>query len=197
LYEDCSCLVNDTPPSSATQRLLNLLQPTPEPELDGTTEFEGYFSGVPLLNDDGDFDEKLLSRTTRSTPDSVLRPGICTKNCTWSFWAFSITSMIVSWFGSSGRVGNVLVNYRAVAYEDKSFAQGLALMMISLLALIPGPIMFGRLIDSTCLVWTKTCNGNGNCQLYDQTRFRYSLNFLSFSKFHTDHFLNLCIKKQN
>jgi len=91
--------------------------------------------------------------------------------------------MIVSWFGSSGRVGNVLVNYRAVAHEDKSFAQGLALMMISLLALIPGPIIFGRLIDSTCLVWTKTCNGNGNCQLYDQTRFRYSLNFLSCRKF--------------
>ncbi|EDX04811.1 GD22119 [Drosophila simulans] len=179
LYEDCSCLVNDAAPKSAAQRLLNLLQPTPEPELDTTTYFDEYLSGVPLLDDNGDFDDHLLSRTRRSTTDSVIRPGICTKNCNWSFWAFSITSMIVSWFGSSGRVGNVLVNYRAVAHEDKSFAQGLALMMISLLALIPGPIMFGRLIDSTCLVWTKTCNGNGNCQLYDQTRFRYSLNFLS------------------
>ncbi|XP_033248926.1 uncharacterized protein LOC117188745, partial [Drosophila miranda] len=57
------------------------------------------------------------------------------------------------------RVGNVLVNYRAVESGDKSFAQGLALMMISMFTLIPGPIIFGRLIDSTCLVWTKTCNG--------------------------------------
>ncbi|XP_043653681.1 solute carrier organic anion transporter family member 74D [Drosophila teissieri] len=179
LYEDCSCVVNDAPPKGAAQRLLSLLQPTPEPELDATTYFDDDLSEVPLLDDNGDFDDQLLSRTRRSTPDSVLRPGICTKNCNWSFWAFSVTSMIVSWFGSSGRVGNVLVNYRAVAHEDKSFAQGLALMMISLLALIPGPIMFGRLIDSTCLVWTQTCNGNGNCQLYDQTRFRYSLNFLS------------------
>ncbi|XP_039498000.1 solute carrier organic anion transporter family member 74D [Drosophila santomea] len=179
LYEDCSCVANDTPPKGAAQRLLSLLQPSPEPELDATTYFDDDLSGVPLLDDNGDFDDHLLSRTRRSTPDSVLRPGICTKNCNWSFWGFSLTSMIVSWFGSSGRVGNVLVNYRAVAHEDKSFAQGLALMMISLLALIPGPIMFGRLIDSTCLVWTKTCNGNGNCQLYDQTRFRYSLNFLS------------------
>ncbi|XP_016987868.1 solute carrier organic anion transporter family member 4C1 [Drosophila rhopaloa] len=179
LYEDCSCLANATPSPTAAQRLMSLLQPTPEPELDTTTDFSEYLGGVPLLNDDGDFEEEVLSRSRRATPDSVLRPGICTKNCNWSFWTFSIISMLAGWVGSSGRVGNVLVNYRAVATEDKSFAQGLALMMISLLALIPGPIMFGRLIDSTCLVWTKTCSGNGNCQLYDQTRFRYSLNFLS------------------
>ncbi|KAH8234036.1 hypothetical protein KR032_011389 [Drosophila birchii] len=182
VYEDCSCLADVTPPSSAAQRFLRLLDPvtTIEPELDLETTADYLLSGVPLLNAEGDFDEdKVLSRSRRSAPDQVLRPGICTQNCNWSFWVFSITSMVVNWFGSSGRVGNVLVNYRAVAHEDKSFAQGLALMMISLFALIPGPIMFGRLIDSTCLVWTKTCNGNGNCQLYDQTRFRYSLNFLS------------------
>ncbi|KAH8413464.1 hypothetical protein KR009_011422 [Drosophila setifemur] len=179
MYEDCSCLANGAATPTATQRLMSLLQPTPEPEWDTTTDFA--MDGLPLLNDDNDFVDKLLPRNRRSTPDSDswLRPGICTRGCNMSFWIFSITSMVINWFGSSGRVGNVLVNYRAVAHEDKSFAQGLALMMISLFALIPGPIMFGRLIDSTCVVWSKTCNGMGNCQLYDQARFRYSINFLS------------------
>lgn len=112
----------------------------------------------------------------------VLTPGVCLENCNRAFWAFSLTSMIVNWFGSSGRIGNLLVNYRSVSTEDKSFAQGLTLMMISLFSLIPGPIIFGRLIDSTCLVWTKTCSGNGNCQLYDQDRFRYLVNSLAFCK---------------
>lgn len=140
---------------------------------------------VPLLNDDysAEFGDDLVSRSRRAVEDLVLRPGICMEGCSTAFWTFSITSMIVNWFGSSGRIGNVLVNYRAVSPEDKSFAQGLALMMISLFALIPGPIIFGRIIDSTCLVWTQTCNGTGNCQLHDQTKFRYSVNFLSVRKF--------------
>ncbi|KAH8267512.1 hypothetical protein KR018_006415 [Drosophila ironensis] len=178
MYEDCSCLASKTSTANAAERLLKLLEPTPEPEWD-TTNADFLLGDVPILNDENDFEEKLLSRVRRSTGDEIVRPGICMQNCNWTFWVFSITSMVLNWFGSSGRVGNVLVNYRAVATEDKSFAQGLALMMISLFALIPGPIMFGRLIDSTCLVWAKTCNGNGNCQLYDQSRFRYSLNFLS------------------
>ncbi|KAH8338694.1 hypothetical protein KR074_003486 [Drosophila pseudoananassae] len=177
LYEDCSCLANTNFPPSAAERFIQLLEPTPEPEWESSTVVG--FDQLPLLNNDNDFIGDPISRKKRAAPEEVVRPGICTKNCSWSFWVFSITSMVINWFGSSGRVGNVLVNYRAVAHEDKSFAQGLALMMISLFALIPGPIMFGRLIDSTCLVWSQTCNGSGNCQLYDQTRFRYSLNFLS------------------
>ncbi|BFF96362.1 solute carrier organic anion transporter family member 74D [Drosophila madeirensis] len=199
VYENCSCLADaGVIQPNAAQRLLKLLKPTTEtdwkptsqPALESTTDTDMYESmtdfrlsdGVPLLNDDNDyngFDERLPSRVRRSTPEQVIRPGICMQGCNWSFWVFSITSMVVNWFGSSGRIGNVLVNYRAVETGDKSFAQGLALMMISMFALIPGPIIFGRLIDSTCLVWTKTCHGNGNCQLYDQTRFRYSINFLS------------------
>lgn len=72
---------------------------------------------------------------------------------------------------------------------------------ISLLALIPGPIIFGYIIDSTCLEWkttAKTTNNNhsscasasnkiddvvsaerGNCQLYDQELFRWSTNMVS------------------
>lgn len=47
--------------------------------------------------------------------------------------------------------------------------------MVSLFALIPGPIIFGRTIDSTCLVWGYKCGERGNCQLYDPIKFRYYL----------------------
>ncbi|XP_033248928.1 uncharacterized protein LOC117188747 [Drosophila miranda] len=123
---------------NAAERLLKLLEPTTQPpQLDETTDVTLSGSGVPLLNDENDFEDQLLSRVRRSSPEEVIRPGICMQGCNWSFWVFSITSMIVNWFGSSCRVGNVLVNYRVVESGDKSFAQGLALMMISMFALIP------------------------------------------------------------
>lgn len=78
--------------------------------------------------------------------------------------------------------------YRAVPSADKAFAQGLGLWMVSLLALIPGPILFGYIIDSTCLVWsTDKCissdggGGRGNCQLYDQAAFRWSINVVAIA----------------
>jgi Organic Anion Transporter Polypeptide (OATP) family. len=36
--------------------------------------------------------------------------------------------------------------FRCVAPEDKSFAQGLSLVLVSLLAFIPGPIIYGAII---------------------------------------------------
>ncbi|XP_055550083.1 solute carrier organic anion transporter family member 74D [Wyeomyia smithii] len=153
-----------------------------------------------FVNGDGDFNatsseepeqsrqrRELVNFTTDSGSSTTQReesffnakliPGACLKGCAFGFYLFSIISSIINCFGASGRIGNLLVNYRCVAKEDKSFTQGLILMMISLFALIPGPIIYGRIIDSTCLVWTEECGTRGNCQLYDQRLFRYYINF--------------------
>lgn len=49
-------------------------------------------------------------------------------------------------------------------------------MLVSLFAFTPGPIIYGYIIDSTCLVWNYKCGNRGNCQLYDPDEFRYHLN---------------------
>lgn len=56
------------------------------------------------------------------------------------------------------------------------------LMLISLLAMIPGPILYGWIIDSTCLVWTYKCGRLGNCQMYDRRKFRLLMNSAGLSK---------------
>lgn len=55
-------------------------------------------------------------------------------------------------------------------------------MLVSLFALIPGPIIYGWIIDSTCLVWTEECGQRGTCQLYDQRNFRYYVNISAMCK---------------
>lgn len=32
-------------------------------------------------------------------------------------------------------------------------------------------------LDKACLVWGRTCNGNGNCWLYNGETLRYTMNF--------------------
>ncbi|XP_067623992.1 solute carrier organic anion transporter family member 74D [Eurosta solidaginis] len=200
IFSNCSCIetLNYTTPfkySSTTPSFLSnsenkpqqqklvyelptTIRPLPETLISST-----QYTMKTKSFDDSTTTDQPISRTLRYADSfaETLVPGVCLKGCSISFYTFTIASMIVNWFGSSGRIGNLLVNYRAVETKDKSFAQGLSLMMFSLLALIPGPIIFGRIIDSTCLVWTETCSGRGNCQLYDQTKFRYYVNILAMA----------------
>lgn len=68
-----------------------------------------------------------------------------------------------------------------VLEKDKSMSQGLALMLISLFALIPGPIIYGYIIDSSCSIWNYKCGNRGNCQLYNTTQFRYNVNLTAMA----------------
>lgn len=43
--------------------------------------------------------------------------------------------------------------------------------------MIPGPIIYGYIIDSTCVIWNDNNGSLGNCQMYDQKRFRHLVNF--------------------
>lgn len=59
-------------------------------------------------------------------------------------------------------------------------------VIFRLFGYIPAPILFGNLIDSTCLLWKSTCGEKGGrCLLYDieQFRYRYIILFLWYSFF--------------
>lgn len=160
---------------------------TQKPTTEDIVYEDDYDDYVTVEENDDESPKEINERKRRSSDEpsviwGKLIPGACVKGCAFGFYAFSIVSSIVNCLGSSGRIGNLLVNYRCVSKQDKSVTQGLILMLISLFALIPGPILFGRIIDSTCLVWTEQCSGRrGNCQLYDQRRFRYLINLTAFA----------------
>ncbi|PNF14783.1 hypothetical protein B7P43_G07610 [Cryptotermes secundus] len=118
----------------------------------------------------------VTSDTNSTTITNIVTAGPCLVNCGSNFIIFLITTCIMHSLGSSGKIGNILVNYRCVMPEDKSFAQGLVLVLVSLLAFIPGPIIFGSIIDAACLVWDETCGEKGNCWLYHKDNFRLYLN---------------------
>lgn len=107
---------------------------------------------------------------------NIVKAGACKNDCGKSYLILTIIMCIIQLLTCSGKIGNVLVNYRSVDDRDKAFAQGITLMLISLFALIPGPIIYGALIDSTCLVWDDACGMKGNCWVYDPDKFRNYIN---------------------
>lgn len=63
---------------------------------------------------------------------------------------------------------------RSVSEEERSFALGMQFVIFRLFGYIPAPIVFGNLIDSTCLLWQSTCGEkSGRCLIYDIETFRY------------------------
>ena len=61
------------------------------------------------------------------------------------------------------------------AEEEKAFALGIQFVIFRLFGYIPSPILFGHVIDSTCLLWKSTCDGEagGRCLMYDIEAFRF------------------------
>ncbi|KAG7205509.1 hypothetical protein KM043_007490 [Ampulex compressa] len=121
-----------------------------------------------------------------SDADSTLNfgtavPGACPVDCMHKFYIFLTVVCLLKFSGATGRASNFLVSVRCVDEKDKTVAMGFGLTIMSLFAFIPSPILFGFILDKTCLVWGKTCSGTGNCWLYNGETLRYLLNFTAAS----------------
>ncbi|KAM4710104.1 solute carrier organic anion transporter family member 4C1 [Discoglossus pictus] len=65
---------------------------------------------------------------------------------------------------------------RCVPDKQRSFALGVQWSFIRLLGSIPGPIVFGVIIDSTCILWNQNdCGIQGACWTYNNTNMSYYL----------------------
>nr|CAD7261265.1 unnamed protein product [Timema shepardi] len=107
-----------------------------------------------------------------NTSTVTIMNGPCPVDCTKLLIINGVLGFSISILSSLGRVGSVVVNFRCVEQRDKVFAQGMSLMFASIFAFIPGPIIFGALLDASCLVWNASCGNKGNCWLYHKDRFR-------------------------
>ncbi|CAH1153525.1 unnamed protein product [Phaedon cochleariae] len=118
-----------------------------------------------------------FQKETDSIQDSIAFSGSCPVDCLRQFYIFLCVVCILKFSGATGRASNFLVTVRCVEEKDKPVAMGLGLMLMSLCAFVPSPILFGIILDKACLVWGKTCTGNGNCWLYNGETLRYTMNY--------------------
>ena len=79
---------------------------------------------------------------------------------------------IISVIGATGRIGNALVALRCVSIEDKALSMAFNICFLSLLAMLPSPIIYGEIIDQACDLWQMECGETTNCMLYDLGKLR-------------------------
>lgn len=110
--------------------------------------------------------------------DGTAKTGNCKIDCQNRFALFLGVMCIIKFIGSMSRTGHYLISIRSIEERDKAIAMGLGFTFIHLFALIPSPILFGWILDSTCEVFGKSCSGKqGNCWLYNEMSMKYALNF--------------------
>nr|VZI50370.1 unnamed protein product [Spirometra erinaceieuropaei] len=68
---------------------------------------------------------------------------------------------------------------RSVGKSERSLALGLQFVIIRLLANLPSPITFGRVIDGACLSWRDECGRRGDCALTDRRYLTFYLTGLA------------------
>ncbi|CAG5133316.1 unnamed protein product, partial [Candidula unifasciata] len=98
--------------------------------------------------------------------------GACKNTCE-RMLPFLIMLVVMTFCVAGTQMPILMVTLRSVGTMERSFALGLQFVGMRLFAYIPSPIFFGNAIDSTCLLWSVTCERNGSCLLYDIVTFRY------------------------
>lgn len=88
--------------------------------------------------------EKILESTSQKAGFAI--PGTCQVDCLFQFYIFLAVVCLLKFSGATGRASNFLVTVRCVEEKDKAVAMGFALMMMSLCAFVPSPILFGIIL---------------------------------------------------
>lgn len=81
----------------------------------------------------------------------------------------------------SSRPGNMVTFFRSINPEQKSLAVAVGSFWHSLFVSIPYPIIYGKIFDYSCLVWSRECTKRGNCWLYDTDKLRYIYHAVSIA----------------
>ena len=84
--------------------------------------------------------------STQEPPIDSVTSGYCPSNCYNMFLFYVIGTAVFKFFNATGRVNGIITGFRCVKPEDKAFAIGLSSTFLSLVAYIPGPIVYGAII---------------------------------------------------
>eukprot|EP00794_Sanderia_malayensis_P012245 gene12245-13506_t len=110
-------------------------------------------------------------------PDDVITAveGSCYGTCDllYLFMPCFFLTLFITFLNN---VPMVNATFRVVPESQSSYAMGFQQVFVRFLGFIPGPIVFGKLVDKACILWqVDTCGENRNCLEYNNDEFRYYL----------------------
>ncbi|XP_044582152.1 solute carrier organic anion transporter family member 5A1 isoform X1 [Cotesia glomerata] len=162
----CECRMNDVEPVCGNNGLTYF-----SPCHAGCTDFSSKSNFTNCACIHGNLAMPRLPAEVTAIP--VATSGPCTSPCKTIF-PFLILLFFMTFVVAVTQMPLLMIVLRSVGEEERSFALGMQFVIFRLFGYIPAPILFGNLIDSTCLLWKSTCGEKGGrCLLYDIEQFRY------------------------
>ncbi|VDN59222.1 unnamed protein product [Dracunculus medinensis] len=138
--------------------------------------FSPCHAGCRIFNDD-------LKRWDQCSCafDEAVENGLYLEKCEQIF-IYIIVVFIGMFFGNLFFMTTIMIILRSVFDYQKVMALSIASCFTNLLGFIPAPIIFGYILDSTCMLWHSRCPDDyGNCVVYDNKLFRQNFHLSSAS----------------
>ncbi|KAI3374037.1 hypothetical protein L3Q82_022602, partial [Scortum barcoo] len=109
---------------------------------------------------------------------SFASPGTCGSGCSRLLLPFMALLGVTSFIASFSQTPSYIMILRTVPAEDKSFAVGVQYMLFRVLGEsrslhAHGPVLYGSVIDTTCILWGKKCGKQTSCLYYNLDGFRH------------------------
>ncbi|XP_063684732.1 solute carrier organic anion transporter family member 4A1-like isoform X2 [Bolinopsis microptera] len=103
--------------------------------------------------------------------------GKCETDCpTYVPVMYLGSAFLTLFFCFLAQPASMLALNRSVSHQHLSMAYGIRNLLFRTLGTIPGPVLFGIIIDSACAVWQRGCDGSyGSCWEHDTTKLVYSV----------------------
>ncbi|GAB1602741.1 solute carrier organic anion transporter family member 2A1-like [Argonauta hians] len=131
----------------------------------GINYFSPCYAGCHTKN------ETTYSNCTCMYDATIASSSTCDTDCNIIYHAIIIS--LKYFFGTMKIIPFYISIIRIAGDEDKSLALGISGFCIACLGWMAGPVFFGAIIDTTCLIWSSTeKGGSGSCVLYDTDKMR-------------------------
>ncbi|XP_067672256.1 solute carrier organic anion transporter family member 5A1-like [Haliotis asinina] len=96
----------------------------------------------------------------------------CLTDCPY-LYPYIIVDLLSGLAATISLVPVVMTIMRTVHPRDKSMAVAISSFLNSFVGFLPSPIVYGKVIDTTCSLWETTCGEEGACAMYDLPSLRY------------------------
>ncbi|UYV61535.1 SLCO5A1 [Cordylochernes scorpioides] len=111
-----------------------------------------------------------IAADVRAVP--LATTGPCPNMCS-AILPFMVLLFIMTLVVSITQMPLLMITLRSVNQEERAFALGMQFVIFRLFGYIPSPILFGNVIDSTCILWKAHCGRPGGfCLMYNIEHFR-------------------------